>query len=168
LSNQILGWAYFYANRYDESITQFKEMLDLDPNYLWTHIYLSHNYVMKGMFEEALFHADKVESIGLATDNEGLIVYVAWNYAKSGRQDKAQEILEKLEGLPEESSPDPTVMACIYAGLGQKDKTFDYLNKGYDMRSGGMVYLKIYVRTFYKDLSSDPRYTELLKKMGFE
>jgi hypothetical protein len=59
-------------------------------------------------------------------------------------------------------------MAEMYAGLGQRDKVFDCLNEGYETRSGQMVYIKIYGRTYFKDLSSDPRYVELLKKMGFE
>ena len=165
---QYLGWAYFYANRYDESIRQLIKILDLDPNFFWAHVYLAHNYTMKGMYAEAIVHADKVESMSLAADDFSLLSNAVWSYAKSGRQDKAKEILEKLEGLPEEKSLDPMAMTTIYAGLGQKDKAFECLTEGYKTRSGQMVYLKIYGRTFLKDLSSDPRYIELLKKMGFE
>jgi len=166
--NNWLGWAYFYANRYDESIRQFKKVLDLYPNYVWAHVYLAHNYTMKGMYVEAIAHADKVESMALAADDYFMLGTVVWDYAKSGKQDKAQEILEKLEGLSKERSIDPMGMAEMYAGLGQRDKVFDCLNEGYETRSGQMVYIKIYGRTYFKDLSSDPRYVELLKKMGFE
>jgi serine/threonine protein kinase/Tfp pilus assembly protein PilF len=166
--NNWLGWAYFYANRYDESIRQFKKVLDLYPHYVWAHVYLAHNYTMKGMYVEAIAHADKVESMALAADDYFMLGTVVWDYAKSGKQDKAQEILEKLEGLSKERSIDPMGMAEMYAGLGQRDKVFDCLNEGYETRSGQMVYIKIYGRTYFKDLSSDPRYVELLKKMGFE
>jgi serine/threonine protein kinase/tetratricopeptide (TPR) repeat protein len=167
-SNNWLDWAYFYANRYDESISQLKNVLDLDPNFVWAHVYLAHNYTMKGMYAEAIVHADKVESISLSVDDHLLLSTVGGDYARSGRQDKAQEILEKLLGLPKEKSVDPMIVAGIYAALGDKDKAFDWLTKAYEARSGLMVYLQAYGQTFLKDLSSDPRYIELLNKMGFE
>jgi serine/threonine protein kinase/Tfp pilus assembly protein PilF len=163
-----LQWAYFYAGRYDESISQLENILDLDPNFVWAHVYLSHNYTMKGMHAEAIVHADKVVSIAHAVDDYLLLSSVGWNYARSGRKEKAQEILEKLLGLPKERSVDPMMVVKIYAGLGERDKTFDWLAKAYEARSGLMIYLKAYGQTFLKNLSSDPRYNELLKKVGFE
>ena len=97
-----------------------------------------------------------------------LLSTVGGDYARAGKHKKAQEILDTLLELPEENAVDPLMLAEIYAGLDQKEKAFSYLEKGYDIRSGLMIYLKVYSQTFLKNLSSDPRYTELLKKMGFE
>ena len=60
------------------------------------------------------------------------------------------------------------MLALIYAGLGQKEKAFYWLEKGFNTHSSLMTYLKVYSRTLLKFLSSDSRYKDLLKKMGFE
>jgi len=162
-TNGWLGGVYFYAGRYDESISQLKNTLDLDPNFVWTHVYLAHNYTMKGMYAEAIVHADKVQSL-----SPSLYQYVGCNYAKSGEKEKARKILGQLLDPSNEGAFDPITVATIYAGLDEKEKAFYWLNKGYEARSGLMVYLKTYGQTFLKNLSSDPRYNELLKKMGFK
>jgi tetratricopeptide (TPR) repeat protein len=154
---------YFYAGRYDESISQFRKILEQEPNFVWVHIYLAHNYAMKGMFAEANSHADKVESL-----SPSVYRYVGCDYAKSGEKEKARKILGQLLDPSNEGAFDHITIATIYVGLDEKEKAFYWLNKGYEARSGLMVYLKAYGQTFLKNLSSDPRYNELLKKMGFE
>jgi TolB-like protein/Tfp pilus assembly protein PilF len=163
LTNGWLGFVYFYAGRYDESISQLKNTLDLDPNFVWAHVYLAHNSTMKGMYAEAIVHADKVQSL-----SPSLYQYVGWSYAKSGEKEKARKILGLLLDPSNDGAFDPITVATIYAGLDEKEKAFYWLNKGYEARSGLMVYLKAYGQTSLKNLSSDPRYIELLNKMGFE
>ena len=54
--------------------------------------------------------------------------------------------------------------AIIYAGLNDKDRAFDYLNKAYEARSIFLTLIK--VETVLDNLRSDPRFTELLKRMN--
>jgi hypothetical protein len=55
-------------------------------------------------------------------------------------------------------------LAVIYAGLGDKDEAFRLLEKGYHQRSAGMAYLA--VDPFWDRVRSDPRYADLLRRMG--
>jgi hypothetical protein len=55
-------------------------------------------------------------------------------------------------------------IAYIYAGLGNKDKVFEWLEKGYTEQNSQLGYLKI--DYMWDNLKSDPRYTDLLKKIG--
>jgi tetratricopeptide (TPR) repeat protein len=163
LSNCLLGIVYFYAERYDESVSHLKNTLTLDPNFPWAHIYLAHNYSLMGAYDEAIAHADKTESI-----NPSFLQFVGVDYAICGRPEKLQKILEQALGPTGESSIDPITVAIIYAGLEEKEKAFQWLEKGYEARSGLMIYLRAYGQTFMRNISSDPRYKELLKKMGFK
>ncbi|MEN8251815.1 MAG: hypothetical protein ABFS32_23040 [Bacteroidota bacterium] len=163
LSNQWLGGIYFYGNRYDESINQLKNMLRFTNDYVWAHVYLAHNYTMMGLPDEANYHADKAAK----SENTFVLSAIAGNYARSGRPDMAQKILDKLLQMPDNLTVDPCMIALIYAGLRMEDEALMWLNKGLEARSGLMIYLKVYSSTFYKDLSLDPRYKELLKKVGF-
>ena len=56
------------------------------------------------------------------------------------------------------------MIAGIYAGLGDKDEAFRLLEKGYEERSGGMVYLGLDV--LWYGIRSDPRYIDLLRRIG--
>jgi hypothetical protein len=52
----------------------------------------------------------------------------------------------------------------IYAGLGEKDQAFAWLQKAYEERSGEMVDLKVDPR--FDNLRSDPRFADLLRRVG--
>jgi hypothetical protein len=100
-------------------------------------------------------------------DDTILLSQSGWVYAKCGKQEKARELLEKIMGLKGRIL-DPFCVALIYSGLGQNNKAIDWLTKGYEAHSGLMLYLKVYAHNFFKDVSPDPRYREILRKMGFD
>jgi hypothetical protein len=56
------------------------------------------------------------------------------------------------------------LLATIYAGFGEKDEAFRLLEKGYEQHSASMPYLA--VDPFWTGMSSDPRYADLLRRMG--
>jgi eukaryotic-like serine/threonine-protein kinase len=54
----------------------------------------------------------------------------------------------------------------VYAGLGDKDQAFAWLEKGFQDRSGQLGRTRW--EPPYDSLHSDPRYTDLLKRMGLK
>ena len=54
--------------------------------------------------------------------------------------------------------------ARIYAGLGDKDQAFAWLEKAYEERSTGLYWLK--VDPIWDPLRSDPRFNDLLRRIG--
>jgi len=165
-TNRGLGWGYFYAGRYDESIVQLKATLELDPNNYWTLQELAWAYGMKGMKREVDFLVDKIKALYSLEEDPALLSSVAWCYAVTGEKEKARVALERMLDLSVRKYVDPYSVAGVYAGLGEKDRAFDWLTRGYKDRSIGMLSLKI--DPFLNPLRSDPRYKELLKKMGWE
>ncbi|MCK4678256.1 MAG: adenylate/guanylate cyclase domain-containing protein [Bacteroidales bacterium] len=166
-TNFNLGFIFFYAGHWDESINQLNNTLDLDPKFVWSHMYLAYNYVLTGMYDKAITYADNVISIWPTVHRTIPFGFMGWVYSKSGRQDKAQKLLEQLLALNKNDSFDPYCMAVIYSGLNEKDKAFNWLRQAYEAHSGLMVYLKIHSQYFFKSLVSDPQFGELLNKMGF-
>jgi TolB-like protein/tetratricopeptide (TPR) repeat protein len=162
-ANLWLGVIYFYGQRYDESITQFNKVLELKPDFLWAHAYLAHNYSSTGQVEKTLHHADIVSS---GTDHL-LASSVGGDYARVGELGAARTILDRVLNYSEDQLVDPIMISIIYAGLGDHAKAMEWIRTGYKNRSGLMVYLKVYSKTFLKDLRSDPEFTDVLKKMGF-
>ena len=60
----------------------------------------------------------------------------------------------------------PVSLAIIYAALGQKDRAFECMEEGYEVRDDFLMVLKIGPR--FDSLRSDPRFQELLRRMGLE
>jgi tetratricopeptide (TPR) repeat protein len=161
-----LAHVYLLMRRYDESIPHFHKALDLYPNAAFIRAQLAWSYAMKRMYPEALTEYDKIAEADKAVAPENQLVAdgLGWVYAVAGRRADALKIAKEVEQLSSRSYVDFYQLATIYAGLGAKDETFRLLEKGYQQRSAGMLYLLI--DPFWDNVRSDPRYTDLLRRVG--
>lgn len=161
-----LGFIYLDTRRYDESIAQFQKALDLSPNTAVIRASLAWAYAMNRMYPQALAEYDKIadqEKVVVAENN-----YVAgglgWVYAVSGRRADALKIAQQFRDLSSHAYVDFYAVAQIYAGLGDKDEVFQLLEKAYQQHSPTMCFLG--VDWFWYGMRSDPRYADLLRRMG--
>jgi TolB-like protein len=161
-----LGFAYHIAGRFDEGIAQLNKALEIDPNYPLALLNMGSIYALKGMFEEAVAQADKVSSIWPTIEDAQILSFLGWVYAVSARQEKARNVLNRMLDLRARRYMDAYSIGEVYAGLGEKEKAFEWLTKAYEEHSGQMWLIKI--DPWINNLRSDPRYKELLKKMGFD
>jgi hypothetical protein len=77
---------------------------------------------------------------------------------------KAEEIIRRL-GQDARERPDLALeIAIIYSALGKKNEAFDWLEKAYQNRDGGLMLVNSY--WYFGQIRSDPRYAELVKKIG--
>jgi serine/threonine protein kinase/tetratricopeptide (TPR) repeat protein len=161
-----VGWVYLSTRRYDESIAQFQKALDLYPNAAVIRASLAWAYAMKRMYPQALAEYDKIadRDKAVAAENQFVASGLGWVYAVSGRRADALEIAQEFRDLSSHAYVDFYLLATIYAGLGEKDEAFRLLEKGYEQHSASMPYLA--VDPFWSGMSSDPRYADLLRRMG--
>jgi tetratricopeptide (TPR) repeat protein len=151
---------------YDESIAQFRKVLDLKSNVPVVHAFTAVAFAMKGMHRQALAEYDQISDQDKAVSSETQLIAdtLGWIYAVSGRRADALKIAEEFRQLSTHAYVDFYQLATIYAGLGEKDEAFRLLEKGYKEHSGAMPYLA--VDPFWYGLRSDPRYADLLRRMG--
>jgi hypothetical protein len=84
----------------------------------------------------------------------------------TGRTAEAKKILHDLEQKSKMVYVSPYVIATIYAGLGDKNKAFEFLEKAYQEKALDMSWsLKSDLRI--DNLRSDPRFQHLLSRVGF-
>ncbi len=161
-----VGNVYFMARRYDESIAQFQKALDLNPNLPVVRAVLALAYAMQHMYPQALTEYDKIPDPdkSVSTENQFVAGVLGWIYALSGRRPDALRIVHQLQDLSSHAYVDFYWSGVIYAGLGDKDNAFRLLEKGYEEHSAAMLYLA--VDPFWYGVGSDPRYTDLLHRMG--
>lgn len=162
LINGDLGWAFYHARRYDEAIEQSRKVLEMDPN-LFTALWcLGETYVAKKMYGEAIAAIQKM--VDITGGWSGAVASLGWAYAEAGQRDQAQKLLGDLKERAKQEEIPSIYFAVLYSGLDEKDQAFEHLQKVYEEGSGFLPYLK--VNRFWDNLRSDPRFTELLKKVG--
>ncbi|MGA7169397.1 MAG: hypothetical protein WBX08_09640, partial [Candidatus Sulfotelmatobacter sp.] len=89
---------------------------------------------------------------------------LAHAYSAMGKKAEAENILRDLEHKLKQTSASPDTMATIYAGLGQNDKAFDFLERAYSEKSLDISSLKSGLEL--DSLRPDPRFQNLLRRMS--
>ena len=87
-------------------------------------------------------------------------------YALSGKRGEAQKVLDKLIELARQRYVAPYRMAQIYIALGDRDRAFEWLEKGYRERSFGESVMDLKASPFWDPVRSDPRFADLLRRMN--
>jgi len=159
-----LGFVYYYSRDFDRAIEQFKEIVAFDPNNPFGHLGLMEVFGKKGRYDEALAEGEKLLKSGMrAVAVVGSLG--AW-YGFAGKKDKALELLSELKARSNQGYVSSFWIAAIYMGLGEMDKAFERLEKAYGERDGNLIYIT--APAPFDAFSPDPRYKQLLKKMGLE
>jgi TolB-like protein/tetratricopeptide (TPR) repeat protein len=158
-----LGWVLYYARRHDESIAQLKKTLDLAPDLAYAYIELSWNYAQKRMYPEAV--AECQRAIRLSPEDQVVLSSCGRVYGLAGERADALKCLESLKGLSARGYVDPYNMAWFYDGLGEDDRTLEWLERAYRERSASLIGLRIEILS--DSLRSNPRFQELLRGMNF-
>jgi tetratricopeptide (TPR) repeat protein len=137
-----------------------------DPNLPVVRTLLAWAYAMKRMYPQALAEFDKIsdQDKAVAPENQFVASGLGWVYAVSGRRADALRIAKELDELSSHVYVDFYQFATIYAGLGENDEAFRLLEKGYEEHSASMPFLA--VDPFWYGMRSDPRYADLLRRMG--
>ena len=151
-----------YARRFDEAIKQCRKTIEMYPDYVIAHRRFGMSYGEKGMFEQA--DAEFKKALALSENDSETMSARAYAYTQAGRVDDARVILDRLTEFAKESYVSPYSLARVHIGLDQIDEAFECLETTYQERHGILTYLK--VEPIFDRLRSDPRYAELLRKMG--
>jgi tetratricopeptide (TPR) repeat protein len=104
--------------------------------------------------------------VELSQGDSDTVAALAHAYAATGRKAEAQKILREWLRQSESTYVSPYMIATVYAGLGGKDKAFEYLEKAYQERCPDLTYfLRADLRV--DSLRSDPRFQDLMRRMNF-
>ncbi|MFQ5463175.1 MAG: tetratricopeptide repeat protein [Phycisphaerae bacterium] len=158
------GLLRYFARDYDQAIVHCQEALELGPDFAPAHLYLGWAYERKGMYEKAIAEFQKAGAFGIA---RGLsLTHLGHAYAVAGRKRQAREVLDEATELSKREFVSPYGIALIYIGLGEKDRALEWLDKACDAREPAALWLK--VAPFFDNLRDDPRFDDLLRRIGLE
>ncbi len=167
--NNFMGMTYMFAGDNENAYRQFRHTIAMDPSFPLAHEYFSWLLVTMGRYEEAIREQEKSEVLsGSSTEEAAARANVMERAFKNGGEKGFwQKHLEhELEASKRPGTyASPSNLAAAYAGAGQTDKAFGWLEKAYEAREGEDLTLLKYAPG-YTNLRSDPRFSALLRKMG--
>jgi len=153
-----LGFADYFARRYDEALASIQKADDIEKGAWEFDFPRGTIYAEKGMYDQAIAEFKKLGDQPHALGHMGNV------YARMGRAAEARELISQLQQHVDADGIGRYEIAIVYAGLGDKDQAFSWLEKAFTVRDKGLTYLKI--DPCVDPLRSDPRFRDLLRRVG--
>jgi serine/threonine protein kinase/tetratricopeptide (TPR) repeat protein len=152
---------YVLSKQYDRGLDFAKKGEEMDANFFLAHFVQGWIYDKKGDYEKSIARLQKARQL---ENQPWIFCWLGHAYAASGDPQKAQKIIDELNDLSKRRYVSPYFTATVYAGLKDKEKTIEYLEKAYQDKSIWLVWLR--VEDIFDFLREDPRFQDLLRRIG--
>jgi TolB-like protein/Tfp pilus assembly protein PilF len=152
----------YLAQRFDRAIEQAHDTLEMDANFAISYAVLGEAYLSKGMYREGLSALEKYSV--LSRSGAASLALLGYSHARLGERKESLQVIEALKAASKQSFVPALFVALVYAGLEDKDHAFTWLEKAYEERFSRLAYIK--VEALWDPLRSDPRFADLLRRVG--
>jgi tetratricopeptide (TPR) repeat protein len=141
---------------------QGAETFEIDDKYGRGFVFVGSAYLAKGNAEEALNWFQRGQSLDTSVRSYDAMIVRA--LAALNRREEADEILARLEAESRQHYVRAEYLAMGHAAVGDLDRAFEALERAYQARSAGLIYL--HLDPGYQPLRGDPRYRDLIRRIG--
>jgi TolB-like protein/Flp pilus assembly protein TadD len=163
LFHTVLAETYYYRREYDAAIDEARQVVRLHPDFLLAQFWLGSAYREKKMYPQAIETFQRARQ--LSGDNPAMVTAYGHTQALAGNVQEARAALQKLQQLAGTRFVPNLYAAAIHVGLGEADEAFRLLDLAYQERIDRLVYLN--VDPMADSIRSDPRFAQLMAKIGF-
>jgi TolB-like protein/DNA-binding winged helix-turn-helix (wHTH) protein/Tfp pilus assembly protein PilF len=153
----------YESRQYDSALKQWRSVLDLDPTYDHAEHLMIPAYLQLGRYDDAVKVIERWEAVG---EGPWMWSWKAAVYARAGHPDEARRALAKLEQSSGSPANRAATLLIAYLGTGQKERALELLQQMYAEHSNAVVQIK--VDPMFDPLRSDPRFKDLLLRLGLE
>jgi serine/threonine protein kinase/tetratricopeptide (TPR) repeat protein len=155
---------YYHLRDYKSLLEAAEKSVAKNPGNWVSHYFLAVGYEGSGRPSQAV--PEYQRAVELSQRDSDALAGLAHDYAAMGKRGEAEKILNELQRQANGAYVSPYMIAVTYAGLGQNDKAFEFLEKGYQERSPDIAYfLKADLRL--DRLRPDTRFLDLLRRVNF-
>ena len=151
-----------YAKDYKGAIRQSEKTLELNEEYFQAYLDIGSAHLAQGQAERALEWFRKGQA--LESSVRSYDAFIVRALAALDRRDEAEEILARLEDESKQTYIRAEVLAMGYAALEDRDRAFLCLERAFQTRSAGLIYL--HLDPGYAALHGDPRFASLVQRIG--
>jgi TolB-like protein/DNA-binding winged helix-turn-helix (wHTH) protein/Flp pilus assembly protein TadD len=159
--NTTLAGRYRDLRQYDQAIDLNRRTLEMDPNFVPAHIALGATFEDQGIWAQAVSEYQK--AVDLSKNSPTSLASLGSAYGHSGNRNGAHKVIASLRDASKRHYVSAFDMATIFAGIGDRDSAFHWLDKAYAERESQMAFLSVTRRL--DPLRSDPRFADLLQRM---
>jgi serine/threonine-protein kinase len=153
-----------YAGDYDGAIAQGHRALEMDEVWLRAPHYIGAAHLAKGELDAALTWFRRAQALEKSVRSYDAMIVRA--LAALGQQEEAEAIMARLEEASRHQYMRSEVLAMGHAAIGDLDRAFTSLERAYQARSSGLIYL--HLDPGFAPLRSDPRYADLVQRIGLK
>jgi serine/threonine-protein kinase len=151
-----------YAGDRAGAIAQGEKIIELGEDFFLAYLDIGSAHLGQGEAEQALEWYRKGQALETSVRSYDACIVRA--LAALDRRDEAEEIMHRLEEEARHAYLRADVLAMGYAALGDVENAFACLERAYQTRSAGLIYL--HIDPGYAPLRADPRFSELTKRIG--
>ena len=157
-----LGSAFYYARQYDAARAEFEKVFELDPKFPPLFFVSGQALERKGEYAAAIRRCE--DALKVAGRDPGILATLGYAHASAGHRDEALGIARELEALWTRRHFPPTELALLYAGMGDRRKAFEWMDKAWREHDVQLLWFRLEPQL--DGLRDDPRYGDLMRRMG--
>jgi tetratricopeptide (TPR) repeat protein len=155
-------WVFILTRQYDLARERAQALLEVAPNWVWGHFELAQVYEQEGQLEEAAQEFLKADEL-FGMDPKR-VTQLKGTLAKSGPKGYWKRMLENYKESAKSNYVPSVLVAKACLRVGDKECTFEWLERGFEERDDLMINLK--VEPVFDSLHSDPRFQDLVRRVG--
>jgi tetratricopeptide (TPR) repeat protein len=152
---------FLYAHRYEESASQLRKTLELDPTSFYTHYNLGILRQATGDLSGAIAEYERAKQLG---DNTYVSTLYAQAKALAGDKDPALRMLSDLDKMSQQREVVGYLRALLYLSLNNQREALRWLEQGFEERDGANISW-IKVDPLLDPLHGNPRFEALVQKV---
>jgi serine/threonine-protein kinase len=160
-----LGMRYYYSNQFEMCLKHTQKAIVLDPHSFLGHCYSVFPLIFLGRTEEALQAAHKAAEV-LGEYSPHILIALGLAHSSSNNRKEAEKIISELVGLSDKGTIPTFSIAWIYTSLEERGKAYEWMERAVDKNDPLIMWIKS--DPMFKRLEGDPRYNEMLKKLGLD
>ena len=164
--NRDLGIIYLWAGDFEKAINQLQFTIDMDPDFSPAYFHMGIVYAWLKKYDLAIEYFKKVRA--MTGDFFDIIGILGYAYAKSGQKEAALSELKKIEDLAKNQNTRAFEFSLIHTGLGNYDQAFEWLDIACKNHEFAVLLLGCESELWFEDLLPDPRFKEILTRIGIE
>jgi TolB-like protein/Flp pilus assembly protein TadD len=164
VSFEDLGWTLFQARHFDQAVRELRAALAERPDDFGALMDLGFVLIANNQAGEAIPVLEKAASMSHRSPGPlGVLVYA---YAHAGRREDALRVLSELERRNKHGYVPAAAFVNAYLGLGENERAFVWLEEAYKEQSNMLQFVKVH--PYFDPIRSDPRFAELIRRVGLE
>jgi TolB-like protein/Tfp pilus assembly protein PilF len=158
-----LAMILYLARKYDEAVKVLQRAHEIDPDHFLPHLRMGLVRLQQKSYAEAI--GELQTAARLADHSTETLAALGTGYAMAGMTGEARKIVEQLRASQAEHYVLPYSIAKIYAASGDKDRTFEWLERAYQESTPDLIELNS--EPVFDGVRDEPKFSELMRRIGF-